>query len=112
MIIRKIDLKKKKGQAIGINKIIAIALVILVVAIAFVFLLRANLSKWLGFLPDYKAPEESQPCVIDDTCKVTNEKCFCKSKTGVYQPCLEGEYCYRDDVGCLKEKISGLECKK
>lgn len=117
MEIRKINLNSKKGQGMGINKTVGIILVILVIAIAFVFLLRANIAKWLGFLPDYKSEEERKPCEVSDSCVVLNEDgCFCKNNAGAYQPCKNGEYCYANQEGCLIAEpsfYSGTqECKK
>ena len=115
MAIRKLNIKSKKGAEIGINKMIGIILVILVIVVVLIFLFRANLSKWLGFIPDFGNKEEGNLCQMDSSCKVTSADCFCKTKAGAYIVCETGQYCYPIN-GCIKEElptyVGKQECKK
>ncbi len=103
MIIKKLNLRNKKAQGVGINKTVGIILVILVIATGFVFLFRVNLAKWLKFLPDYDSEVEEgfQVCEVDDSCGVLSSECVCENRAGANQPCFKGEFCYSKDEGCV-----------
>ena len=57
--------------------------------------------------------ELAQPCIVDEnTCKVKNAPCNCHtagSKERNEMPshvCLEGQYCYNEQIGCSNEMYS------